>query len=115
MSEQERDPFRAQQSDVIAGQVQRAAGETGKEPGQQRKHKRYPSEAKRKGRKATYDLDPDVIDAVGDIATKERLPRNKSRVAGALLSYSIAQYRAGHLVLEVEQDGENWHVKAVET
>lgn len=84
-----------------------------KPPG--RKHKRYPSEEKRKGRKATYDLDPSVIDAVGDIAAKERIPRNKSKVAEALLAYAVAQYEAGHLVLEVEHNGENWHVETVET
>lgn len=114
MAEEKSGPFEVGPSKVISALVGDANGETGKSPPRQRKHEAYPSETKRKGRKATYDLDPDTIAAVKDIAVQERVPRNQSKVAEALLSYAVAQYRAGRLALKVTQDGENWRLEAVE-
>lgn len=75
-----------------------------------RKYPRYPSESKRS--KTTYDLDAGTIEAVRQIAVQERLPRNPSRVAQALLNYAVEQYRTGHIALEVEQDGPRWWLVA---
>lgn len=73
-----------------------------------RRRPRYPSEERRS--KTTYDLATETSDAVREIAAAERLPRNHSRVAQALLDHAIAQYRAGHIALDVEQDGPRWRL-----
>jgi hypothetical protein len=84
----------------------------GRKPASDRKRPRYPSEEHR--RKATYDLDRELIEAIRRIAAEEYLERGQSRVAQALLVYAVAQYDAGRLALERRSDGADWWLEAVE-
>ena len=113
MSE-DRDPFDVGQSNTIDELVKGAKGATGKPPGEGRKKPLYQSEIGRRGQKVTYDVGDVVIAAVKEIAIKERVAKNTSKVAQALLAYAIDAYNAGGIVLEVEHEGSEWWLKAVE-
>ena len=74
--------------------------------GGERKRRRYPSEENRS--KATYDLDGELIEALREIAVRERLGRSPSKVAQAFLAFAVEEYEEGRIQLEVEQRGPDW-------
>jgi ribosome-binding protein aMBF1 (putative translation factor) len=63
--------------------------------------KRRKAKADARRSKATYDLPPELIAAIGEIAEAEGLSR--SDVAAELLIRAINYYRAGNLVLDNEK------------
>jgi len=65
-----------------------------------RKRKRYPSEAKRASGKATWDVGPDVKQAVIEIAKRHDV--SHSAAARWLLKSAISEYDAGRLKPEVK-------------
>ena len=82
-------------------------------PEPQRKRPRYPSEARRS--KATYDLDPETIAKVKEIAMRERFGKKQiSVMAQALLDYAIAQYETGAMRIEMVETQEGWKPQAID-
>ncbi len=99
-SDNHRNPFTDDEGDqdTIARLVAGAA-QTHREPQKEstRKRPRYPSEVERTNRRISLDLEPELKEALKDLAQEIASSRKLSAVSQALIEYGLEAYRLGRI------------------